>query len=238
VKTATRTTLAVLLFAWLGADGASAGGSAEEPKSGTGCAVGVAERVQAHYDGVQDLVARFEQTTESVSLGSTAAASLAARGTVTFAKPGKMRWSYEAPEESLVVSDGKTLWLYEPAAGEAQRFEVTEGFLSGAPIQFLLGSGRVLRAFDVASPDCPASGTGAGGAPVRLELRPREPATYELLVLMVDPDTGAVSETLVQDLLGNRTRVRLEDVRANQGVAPELFEFEPPEGVRILDVSP
>jgi outer membrane lipoprotein carrier protein len=234
-----RTTgVALLVLTGLAAGSAAAGGPGEEQKPATDCAAGVAERVQAHYDGVQDLVARFEQTTESVSLGSTAAASLSARGTVTFAKPGKMRWSYESPEESLVVSDGKLLWLYEPAAGEAQRLQVTEGFLSGAPIQFLLGSGHVLRAFDVESPDCPASGAGSPGSPVRLELRPREPATYELLVLVVDPVTGAVSETLVQDLLGNRTRVRLEDVRTNRGVASELFEFEPPDGVRVLDVSP
>ena len=39
-------------------------------------------------------------------------------GAVEFAKPGKMRWSYEAPEPSLVVSDGETLWIYDPTRDE------------------------------------------------------------------------------------------------------------------------
>jgi len=56
------------------------------------------------------------------------------RGRVVFAKPGRMRWVYESPEPSLVVSDGETLWIYDPAAREAQRLPVTQGYLTGAAL--------------------------------------------------------------------------------------------------------
>ena len=71
--------------------------------------------MQQYYDSVEDFAAEFEQTTRSALFGTTELADAeAARGRVVFAKPGKMRWTYTRPEESLVVSDGTTLWLYSP----------------------------------------------------------------------------------------------------------------------------
>jgi outer membrane lipoprotein carrier protein len=228
--------VAVLLSLAAGGALASGGGPPPGPDGGSpACAEALARRVQAHYDGVDDLRARFEQTTESVTLGARGSAALEARGHVVLAKPGRMRWSYESPEKSLVVSDGRTLWLFDPAAGEVQRLEVTQTFLSGAAIQFLLGEGRILESFSVTSPDC---GETAPDEPVQLELRPREPATYERLVLVTDPGSGAVQETRVTDLFGNVTRVRLEEVEINQGADPSLFRFEPPEGVRVIELEP
>ena len=34
-------------------------------------------------------------------------------------KPGRMRWDYEKPEKKLMVSDGSTLWVYEPEDEQA-----------------------------------------------------------------------------------------------------------------------
>jgi outer membrane lipoprotein carrier protein len=140
-----------------------------------------------------------------------------------------MRWSYESPEPSLVVSDGRTLWIFDPAAQEVQVLPVDEGFLSGAAIQFLLGQGRILDAFAVESPDCAAD-------PVRLVLVPREPATYERLELLVDRSGGDIRQTEVFDLFGNRTRVAFEEVRTNTSPPAALFQFQPPPGARVLEV--
>jgi outer membrane lipoprotein carrier protein len=87
---------------------------------------------------VRDLAAHFEQTTQRVALGGGAGDALVASGEVVFAKPGKMRWSYASPEPSLVVSDGTTLWIYDPRASEAQKLPLGEGYLSAAGVQFLL----------------------------------------------------------------------------------------------------
>jgi outer membrane lipoprotein carrier protein len=192
--------------------------------------------VQARYEGIRDLRARFEQTTQSVTLGGAAPGPLAARGTVVFAKPGRMRWSYEEPEPSVVVTDGATLWIYDPRAAEVQKMAVEGAFLSGAAIQFLLGQGDLLAEFDVESGDCVASSAAARG--VLLELRPRRAATYERLAILAEPTSGDVRETTVHDLFGNVTRVRMEDVRTNQGTTPEQFVFQVPEGVRVLELPP
>jgi len=195
------------------------------------CADAVARRVQQHYDGIRDLRAHFVQTSERVALGSSAAASLQSRGEVVFAKPGRMRWSYQSPAPSLVVSDGRTLWIYDPQAHEVQQLPLGPGYLSGAAIQFLLGEGKLLDEFEVQAHGC-------GGDEVQLVLLPRRDAEYERLELRADARTGAVRETAVVDLLGNRTTIALSDLRANSKPDPALFRFDPPAGTRVLSLPP
>jgi len=204
--------------------------AAEGAGAGSDCAARVAGAVQARYAEVEDLRARFRQETRSVALGGTGGGASASRGTVVFAKPGRMRWSYEAPEESLVVSDGEVLWLWDPKLGEAQRLPVGEAYLSAAAIQFLLGEGDLRQQFRVRALEC-------GEEEATLELVPREDATYEKLRLTADPKTGFVQESVVFDLFGNETRVAFEDVRVNTDPPAELFTFEPPEDARVIELE-
>jgi outer membrane lipoprotein-sorting protein len=208
-----------------------------EPAPGGECAREVAARVQRRYDRIGDLRARFTQSTRSVTLGTGGPApSLEAEGEVLFAKPGRMRWSYTRPEPSLVVSDGETLWIYDPAAREVQRMAVTGAFLSGAALQFLLGEGDLLGSFEVASADCPPGGPLPDR--IELELSPREPTHYERLSLVVETRSGEVVATTVVDLFGNVTRVELREVEVDRAPPPELFRFDAPPGVRVLDLAP
>jgi len=199
-----------------------------------GCGEAVARRVQAHYETVRNLSADFVQTSTLASLGPARQGEPGAdssRGEVVFAKPGRMRWHYREPAESLVVSDGEDLWTYDPDLGEAQHLPVGRGYLSGAAIQFLMGEGEILETFRVEAPDCE-------GQRVRLELVPREPASYERLRLEVDRDSGQVVSTEVADLFGNVTRVTFSNIRTNRNVDDEAFRFDPPEGTEVIEVTP
>jgi outer membrane lipoprotein carrier protein len=164
-----------------------------------------------------------------VALGSASGATLEAGGEVLFAKPGRMRWSYETPEPSLVVSDGTTLWIYDPQAEEAQQFPLGPEFLSGAAIQFLLGDGRLVDEFEIDARDCQE-------ARIWLLLTPRKDSSYERLELAADRTTGEIRSTVVVDILGNRTEVELDEVTTNTNPPAERFQFEPPAGTRVLAV--
>jgi outer membrane lipoprotein carrier protein len=198
-------------------------------QAGLDCADRVAKALQRRYEAVRDLEASFEQSTRSVALGQPGATSKS-RGSVVFAKPGRMRWTYLEPEPSLVVCDGKELWIYDAANREAQRLTVTEAYLSGAALSFLLGEGEILRDFEVKALEC-------GEASARLDLVPRQAATYERLEARIDPRSGELLETTVIDLLGNATTVALRDLRVNRDPDASLFRFEPPPGVRVLDLD-
>jgi outer membrane lipoprotein carrier protein len=203
---------------------AAAKPAAPAPKD---CAAALTARVQARYDRVRELEAHFTQRTVSALSPQGELSS----GRVALAKPGKMRWSYETPEPSLVVSDGATLWIYDPVAREAQRLAVGEQFLSGAAFQFLLGNGRIADSFRVRAESC-------AGPRARLVLTPRAEATYQSLELEVDPGSGEAFATAVLDLFGNRTEVRFDELRYDRGLDAKLFHFEPEPGVRVIELAP
>lgn len=213
---------------------AQAGEPGPSASSASSCVEQVVLRVQTFYEGVEDLEASFDQTTRSAMLaGSSSEGAEASAGRVAFAKPGKMRWAYERPRESLVVSDGTTLWIHDPAAKEVQRLSVTQGYLSGAALQFLLGEGKILESFRVSAERC-----GPEVERVELVLLPREPASYERLGLTVDGESAAVVGTEVVDLFGNVTRIAFSEIRTNLSPPASTFTFEPPPGTRLIDLSP
>ena len=176
---------------------------------------------------MRDLEARFTQRTAS----ALAPSGDVTTGRVVLAKPGRMRWSYETPEPSLVLSDGTTLWIYDPAAREAQKLAVGENFMSGAAFQFLLGSGRIADTFAVRADGCAAPRA-------RLTLVPRSEATYQHLELEIDTVSGEAHSTAVLDLFGNRTDVAFTEVHYDRGPDPSVFRFAPPPGVRVLELAP
>jgi outer membrane lipoprotein carrier protein len=232
--------LAVALSVTGAAVGARAGdpepAPAEAPRSAPeatdeACRKRAIAAVQARYEGIRDLRARFVQTTSGAAIGARAPAQTTSRGIVVVAKPSRMRWTYEAPEASVVVSDGKTLWIYDSGFGEVQRMPVGDGFLSGAALQFLLGRGEMEREFDVRLISCKANS-------VELELTPREPTSYEKLRIVADPRSGNVSRTRIDDLLGNVVEVAFSETEVNLGPSADVFRFEPPAGVRVIDVGP
>ncbi len=193
----------------------------------TDCAATLVARVQARYDRMRDLEARFTQRTAS----ALAPSGEITTGRVVLAKPGRMRWSYETPEPSLVLSDGTTLWIYDPAAREAQKLSVGENFMSGAAFQFLLGSGRIADTFAVRADGCAAPRA-------RLTLVPKSEATYQHLELEIDTISGEAHSTAVLDLFGNRTDVAFSELRYDRGPDPRVFRFVPPPGVRVLELAP
>lgn len=194
------------------------------------CASEAVASVQRRYESVRDLEARFEQRTQSVALGTGAAsATTQSSGRVVFAKPGRMRWAYERPRQSLVVSDGEVMWLFDPESGEAQRLPVTSGYLTGAALSFLFGEGRLADEFVVTADDC-------ADDIASLVLVPRKEASYERLGLGVVRSTGAIRSTSIVDLFGNVTQVSFEDLQTNRAPPASAFEFVPPEGTRVVDL--
>jgi outer membrane lipoprotein carrier protein len=214
-----------------GASAPAAPPQASAPQaSGASCLDRAVDALQNRYERVSDLRARFVQTTRPAHMGGIAPEPVTSRGSMVVAKPARMRWVYEAPEQSVVVSDGESLWIYDASFQEAQRLPVGEGYLSGAAVQFLLGEGDLRRDFEIALVGCDEESA-------ELSLTPREPATYEKLRVVVDPRSGALSRTRVEDLLGNVTIVELSDLETNLNPDPAVFRFVAPEGVSVIELQ-
>jgi outer membrane lipoprotein carrier protein len=195
------------------------------------CGDAAVAALQHRYEFVKDLSADIVQTTRAVAFGPDPSELMTSRGTVVLAKPGKLRWSYEEPEPSLVVSDGETLWIYDPEFREAQKLPAAEGFLSAAAVQFLLGEGDMKRDFEISALSCASDAA-------ELKLVPRAAASYEEIHVLLDPTTGDLRRTTVFFVLGNVTEVAFSNIKINRDPAPSVFQPDFPADVRVIELTP
>jgi outer membrane lipoprotein carrier protein len=211
--------------------------AAESDPAPASCTDRVVSRIQSHYELVRDLEANFVQRVRAVSIGQgTLASPEPSRGRVVFAKPGRMRWEYETPKPSLVVTDGEQLWLYDVGAREAQRMSAVGDYLNGAAFQFLLGAQDLRKEFRVELPECETGSSELTGVVV-LRLYPREASSYERLELRAQSGTGEIAGSTVVDLFGNETAIDFAEIRENVDPPLERFQFQPPPGVEVIDLG-
>ncbi|MCG6922008.1 MAG: outer membrane lipoprotein carrier protein LolA [Acidobacteria bacterium] len=208
---------AALLLALLLAAGAA-------PAAGTDptLAESLVGRIEARNSHTRDLVARFVQSYRSGLLGR----ELVERGTVSIKRPGRMRWEYQEPEEKLFLSDGERFYFYVPE--DRQVIIQDQDDRRSLAARLLFGNAGLLEEFEATLDEPFEEGV------LRLRLVPRqENAELERAYVDVEP-SGLIRSILLEDIQGNRTLFRFEDVRENTGLPDRLFEFEIPSGVEVI----
>lgn len=195
---------------------AAAGPTAEE----------IGRRVQQFYDATKTFRSSFTQTytikVQNVKKVST--------GKVTFEKPGKMSWTYDAPNGNRVVSDGKVIKIYEKENEQMWETPV-KGSQYPAALSFLMGKGNLVKEFSLRLLD-PAQMKFEGG--YVLEGTPKEATpAYQKVLFYVDAATSQVRRVLILDAQGNKNRFDFSAPVVNQPVQKGEFEFTPPPGTRI-----
>ncbi len=191
---------------------------------GADAAVALTRKVQRFYEKTRDFVAHFEQRYTYKVLGRTTKSA----GTVSFKKPGLMRWDYDTPREKHFIVDGSTLWVYTPEDHTViRRPNFRPGSLSSS-ITFLWGKGDLLAEFDVAL---------AGEATLKLTPKTPQPG-FASLRFVVDPKTGRVLESTVIDAQGNENHLVFSDAKLDTGLPKARFTFRPPKGATVQTLGP
>ncbi len=181
------------------------------------------DRLQNRYESTRTLTADFRQTVESPTL----ATPLESHGKVAFEKPNRMRWDYAAPDEQLIVGDGETLWIYQPADKQVIKAPLGEAFHSTTPVTFLAGLGRLDRDFEPSlERDEPERWV--------LKLVPRKDSGIGTLGLLVRKKDASIEEARITDPVGTITRIAFSNERRNGDLDAALFRFAPPSGVDVI----
>jgi outer membrane lipoprotein carrier protein len=187
-----------------------------------------ARRLQAHYDGVRDFSADFTHTYE----GGVLRRKTTERGTVLIKKPGKMRWTYTAPEDKLFVSDGSKMYMWIPADRQVTVSPVPTGDQASTAILFLLGRGNLTRDFTVRHAATPA---GAETFTEALVLVPRTPVPeYNSLTLVVERDSLKLRSLIAQDAQSGASTFTFTNLRENVGIPESRFTFTIPRGADVI----
>lgn len=183
----------------------------------------IVDELQRKYGSISTIEAGFTQEVAARGL----AKPQASEGRVYFKKPGKMRWAYSRPERDELVSNGKTVWVYQPDINQVME-RPARGVQSTIATDFLSGVGNLNKDFNITLAE------ERKDAYV-LSLAPKEPLqNVQRIFVELDRKTFLISKTVVQDLFGNETRVLFKDIKVNAPQKDGLFEFRAPEGATVI----
>src|SRR5260370_41789666 len=98
----------------------------------------VLDPLQKHYHDTKSFTAKFNE--EIATFG---APKRQRQGTVSFRKPGRMRWEVETPEEQTIVSDGETLYSYDPDLNQVVETPPKQALKSTSATPLLPGIGTI-----------------------------------------------------------------------------------------------
>ena len=175
--------------------------------------------VESVYYALQDLSAKFTQTTEVALVGRTVTKT----GTIRFKKGGMWRIDYEGKDGKSYISDGTTLWIFIPGDDASlQTFRVDDETVPKEALSFLSGFGRLRKEFDVTEsglfPDAPAGSTA-------VHLVPRSGTRhYESLDALFGPDR-LLARLVVKNASGNVSRYTFSGVKTNAGLPDRIFSL-------------
>src|SRR5262249_6984101 len=184
----------------------------------------LARAVQQHYEAVHDFSADFTQAYEGGALRRKSSE----RGTVLVKKPGKMRWTYKAPEDKLFVSDGRKIYFYVPADRQVTVSTMPSEDKASTPILFLVGKGNLIADFAVSYAD-DTPGLPADSVALKLVPKTRTP-DYDSLVLIVDRRTLALRMLIAHDAQSGTSTFTFVNLKENVGLSDSQFTFSIPRG--------
>jgi len=186
-------------------------------------ATAIAQRVQRHYERIQDFSARFAQTSTYPTFGNVKNAT----GRVFLKKPVLLRWQYD--DGRLIVIDGNELWNWNPEDKEAQ---VKRGFGADqvpSEFAFLFGKGKLLDRFTVRSVARPGD-LPPGEA---IELVPRKPSADVQRLLFVVDKRGQVLASVLTNGQGDVNQLVFSEAKVSSGLPDSLFRFDPPKDAHV-----
>jgi outer membrane lipoprotein carrier protein len=208
-----------------------------------GEAAEVAAHLEARYRSARTLQATFlERYAENGRLLRSEA------GTAYFRRPGRMRWEYERPEKDLFLVDGKTAWFYVPVDHTVTRVPVKQSDDLRTPLALLAGQMKVSRAcsrVELADNEKPLR---EGDAMLRCKVRGQKNAgnnsepdsvlgasESDTVLFEVARNTGELARLIVRQAGGIEVEFRFENWRFDPALSDNMFRFEPPAGVAIVD---
>lgn len=188
----------------------------------------VVAQLQRAETEIQRLQFDYLQTTRIPLTGET----VKSKGAALFERPNLFRLEQKTPQPQTVVCDGKDLWFYLPARGQALRDSVdnwarSAGFPQGLS-PFRLETAELRAKYDILL-ETPDPKTPV----LRLTPRGDRAFPYELRV-WVDLVSGLPVKTELSSKSVTAT-TNVKNFKINVPLSPDAFRFSPPAGTDVID---
>ena len=187
----------------------------------------VIKKVEQHYSE-SGFTAHFSQTSSIKAMEITDSAS----GRAFFKRSGKMRWEYETPDRQMIITDGKTLWVFRPEDNQVMIGKAPSFFEGGKGFSFLSDMKVIRQKFNMVLENETQEGFFV------LKLLPRE-KTYDIveIYLWISRKTFDVVKILTYNSYGDETRIVFNNIQLKEKLDDSLFSFEISEGMEVLNLD-
>ena len=179
------------------------------------------QRLTQLLEKSQTIEANFSQLT----LGADGTSLQETSGKMTVKRPGLFYWHTDAPQEQVVVSDGKNVTLWDPDLEQAtvKKLDVR---LNQTPALLLSGDvSKINDSFDITSKQT--------SNVIEFTLKPKSKDTlFDTLSLSFG--NGVINNMRLVDSVGQRTDILFSGVKANQPVPASKFKFDIPKGADVI----
>lgn len=183
------------------------------------------ERLNRFFHEDTTLFAEFDQ----VVLDETLHVIEESSGLVWFARPSKYRWEYKSPFEQLIVSDGSKTWVFDMDLEQVTVSEATD-VIDETMAGFLSGKKEAAENFLVTD-------LGVQGKFTWVAIEPKDKSTSQHEMMRLAFSDASLETIELLDSLNNTTRIQLSRIEQNINIAPAKFEFEPPEGIDVIQAK-
>lgn len=184
----------------------------------------VLEQVKRRYDAINDAELKFTQLTKY----EVSKLEQRLTGTLFIKKQNKFRVEYS---DRTVVTDGKTVWSYNPHQRQVliDHFKVDPNVVT--PEKLLTAAPKEHYASIVGTEKI-------GSATTRvLKLLPKDPNAFvRSMKLWVDEATWLIKKVELTDDDGKQTIYTVADIKVNTGIPDSYFTYNIPEGVEAIDL--
>lgn len=169
----------------------------------------------------QTLTARFSQLT----LDGTGTQLQETAGDMSLQRPGLFYWHTDAPQEQLMVSNGKKVSLWDPDLRQVT-IKTLDQRLTQTPALLLSGDvSKISESFDISAKE-------AGGV-IDFILKPKTKDTlFDSLRLSFR--NGVINDMQLVDSVGQRTNILFSGVKANEPIPASKFVFDIPKGADVI----
>jgi len=168
--------------------------------------------------GLDSLSAEFTQ----ITIDSASEVVDESSGRMAFLAPDRFRWDYLQPFPQVIVADGEQLWHYDESLEQVT--VRPQPAPEDSPMLVVLRP-ALLETFYRILPSERSD---------QLRFEPRADNSDITMARLTFRD-GAPAMLDIFDPFGQSTRITLENLRRNPVVDPATFQFEPPEGVDVLE---
>ena len=178
--------------------------------------------LQRFYNEIRSYSATFEQVVVDENLRLLEASS----GEFSIERPGKFRWHYATPSEQLIIGDGRQVWIYDVEL-EQITHRKSDAAVSQTPAMLLSGEGNLDDSFILED-----AGQDDGLDWVRMIPKSKDSGFTDVRIGFLK---GKLQLLEMKDNFGQSTRMNFRNIKENLDIPEEIFTFDPPAGVDVIE---